>query len=150
MARPFGRSAIVGARSALARMLGQQLNFIGEPSTIMFRRADLQPFAPNFWSFAGINFTPYPWPSLPDRGKLSARLRRQLNVELLHIRDDGGGGAALIARGLASHEVDQIVDAVLKEWADVDPVLHHLHGVAREGFRGLPGWTAGRRAALWT
>jgi len=54
--RPLGRSAIVGARSALARMLGCRLNFIGEPSTAMFRRADMEPFAPNFWSFAGTNF----------------------------------------------------------------------------------------------
>jgi len=57
--RPIGRSAIVGARTALARMLGYRLNFIGEPSTVMFRKADLEPFTSNFWSFwsfAGTNF----------------------------------------------------------------------------------------------
>ncbi len=40
--RPIGRSAIVGARSALARMLGYRLNFIGEPSTVMFRKSELE------------------------------------------------------------------------------------------------------------
>jgi glycosyltransferase involved in cell wall biosynthesis/predicted SAM-dependent methyltransferase len=54
--RPMGRSAIVGARSALARMLGCRLNFIGEPSTVMFRKSELEPFTPNFWSVAGTNF----------------------------------------------------------------------------------------------
>jgi glycosyltransferase involved in cell wall biosynthesis/predicted SAM-dependent methyltransferase len=54
--RPIGRSAIVGARSALARMLGYRLNFIGEPSTAMFRKSELETFTPNFWSVAGTNF----------------------------------------------------------------------------------------------
>ncbi len=54
--RPVGRSAIISARTALARMLGFRVNFIGEPSTVMFRKADLDVFAPDFWSFAGTNF----------------------------------------------------------------------------------------------
>ena len=54
--RPIGRSAIIGARSALARMLRFRLNFIGEPSTVMFRKSELETFTPNFWSVAGTNF----------------------------------------------------------------------------------------------
>jgi len=39
--RPVGRSAVIGARSTIARMLAHQLNFIGEPSTVMFRKRDV-------------------------------------------------------------------------------------------------------------
>jgi glycosyltransferase involved in cell wall biosynthesis/predicted SAM-dependent methyltransferase len=54
--RPVGRSAIISARSAIARMLAHQVNFIGEPSTVMFRKRDVESIAPNFWSLAGHNF----------------------------------------------------------------------------------------------
>lgn len=54
--RPVGRSAIIGARSTIAHMLAHQRNFIGEPSTAMFRKADVEAVAPNFWSLAGHNF----------------------------------------------------------------------------------------------
>ena len=54
--RPVGRSSIIDGRSVIARVLGQQLNFIGEPSTVMFRKADAEAVAPNLWSLGGINF----------------------------------------------------------------------------------------------
>ena len=37
-------------------MLRKQQNYIGEPSTAMFRRADIQEIAPDFWTLGGINF----------------------------------------------------------------------------------------------
>jgi predicted SAM-dependent methyltransferase len=37
-------------------MLRRQRNYIGEPSTTMFRRADIREIAPNFWTLGGINF----------------------------------------------------------------------------------------------
>jgi predicted SAM-dependent methyltransferase len=54
--RPVGRSSLVSGRSAIAEMLRTQLNFIGEPSTVMFRRLDVESMAPSFWSLGGINF----------------------------------------------------------------------------------------------
>jgi len=54
--RPVGRSSIISGRSAIARLLSQKLNFIGEPSTVMFRKADIETAAPDFWSLGGINF----------------------------------------------------------------------------------------------
>ena len=37
-------------------MLRKQQNYVGEPSTAMFRRADIQEIAPDFWTLGGINF----------------------------------------------------------------------------------------------
>src|SRR5262249_38806520 len=54
--RPVGRSTIVSARSTMASMLARHLNFIGEPSTVMFRKADVESILPSFWSLAGVNF----------------------------------------------------------------------------------------------
>lgn len=53
--RPVGRSSIISGRSAIACMLSRELNFIGEPSAAMFRRADIETAAPDFWSLGGIN-----------------------------------------------------------------------------------------------
>ena len=62
--RPVGRSSIISGRSAIARVLSQELDFdgtachafIGEPSTVMFRKADIETATPDFWSLGGINF----------------------------------------------------------------------------------------------
>ncbi len=54
--RPVGRSAIISGRSAIARVLAQETNFIGEPTTVMFRKLDAEVAAPNFWSLGGTNF----------------------------------------------------------------------------------------------
>ena len=63
--RPVGRSSIISGRSAIARVLSQELDFkmgtpvhalIGEPSTVMFRKADIEAATPDFWSLGGINF----------------------------------------------------------------------------------------------
>jgi hypothetical protein len=64
--RPVGRSSIISGRSAIARVLSQELDcaggpgsvhaLIGEPSTVMFRKADIETATPGFWSLGGINF----------------------------------------------------------------------------------------------
>ena len=54
--RPVGQSSIISGRSAIARVLSQELDFIGEPSTAMFRKADIETAAPDFWSLGGIDF----------------------------------------------------------------------------------------------
>jgi predicted SAM-dependent methyltransferase len=38
------------------QMLRNQQNYVGEPSTVMFRRADIGQIAPDFWTLGGINF----------------------------------------------------------------------------------------------
>ncbi len=54
--RLVGRSSIISGRSAIARVLSQELDFIGKPSAVMFRKADIETAAPDFWSLGGINF----------------------------------------------------------------------------------------------
>jgi len=54
--RPVGRNAVVSGRSAIARVLAHETNFIGEPSTVMFRKLDAEAAAPNFWSLGGTDF----------------------------------------------------------------------------------------------
>ena len=39
------------------QMLRRQRNFIGEPSTVLFRRQDIQDLLPDFWTLGGINLT---------------------------------------------------------------------------------------------
>ncbi|MGH7742162.1 MAG: glycosyltransferase, partial [Candidatus Eiseniibacteriota bacterium] len=72
--RPVQQDSIIDGVSAIRAMLESGLNFIGEPSTTMFRRADLAPTQPNILSFAGreaigtVDVTM--WTNLLSRGDL--------------------------------------------------------------------------------
>jgi hypothetical protein len=51
--RPVGVDSLISGRSATHRMLSTSINFIGEPSTYLWRRDDLAPNRPNYVSIAG-------------------------------------------------------------------------------------------------
>ena len=46
----------VGGAWLIDEMLRRQHNYVGEPTTAMFRRADIQEITPDFWTLGGINF----------------------------------------------------------------------------------------------
>jgi len=54
--RPVSEDSRVGGAWLIDQMLRRQLNFLGEPSTVLFRRADIQEILPDFWTLGGINF----------------------------------------------------------------------------------------------
>ncbi len=64
--------AVIGGLGLLDRMLRTQTNVVGEPTTVMFRRADLAGNTPHIMSFAGRaapkNGDTYMWTSLLTRG----------------------------------------------------------------------------------
>lgn len=51
--RPVARDSWIDGLSLAGVMLGTRANFVGEPSTVMFRRADLAGTRPHILSFAG-------------------------------------------------------------------------------------------------
>jgi predicted SAM-dependent methyltransferase len=51
--RPVAEDSLVRGTSMAARMLGRRMNFVGEPSTVMFRKQDLEGTRPHILSFAG-------------------------------------------------------------------------------------------------
>jgi glycosyltransferase involved in cell wall biosynthesis len=53
--RPVRESSIVDGRSAIDVLLRQQMNFIGEPSTTMFRKEDVAEAEPHFTSIFGLD-----------------------------------------------------------------------------------------------
>ena len=51
--RPVEKDSIIDGPSLANAVLATQVNFIGEPSTVMFRKEDLLHNRPNILSFAG-------------------------------------------------------------------------------------------------
>ncbi len=72
--RPVTRDAIIDGVSAANAVLALLRNFIGEPSTVMFRRRDVLQIEPDLWCFAGrraeVNADVTLWLSLLSRGDL--------------------------------------------------------------------------------
>jgi hypothetical protein len=54
--RPVAEDSQVSGAWLIDEMLRRQQNFLGEPSTVLFRRADIQELLPDFWALGGINF----------------------------------------------------------------------------------------------
>ncbi|HET6148966.1 MAG TPA: glycosyltransferase [Polyangia bacterium] len=55
--RPVAEDSRVSGAWLIDQMLRRHLNFIGEPSTVLFRRADIQELVPDFWAVGGLDFT---------------------------------------------------------------------------------------------
>lgn len=53
--RPVRESSVVEGRSAIDALLRQQMNFVGEPSTTMFRKEDIVEAEPHFTSVFGLD-----------------------------------------------------------------------------------------------
>ena len=108
--RPVGVSSVVTGPSAIARILRTSTNYIGEPSTTMFRRADLASIRPNFWSVGGVNLHGNGdvslWINLLARGHL-AYLAESLSSFRVHPNQEQRSGdvvsMALIAWQRAAH-----------------------------------------------
>jgi predicted SAM-dependent methyltransferase/glycosyltransferase involved in cell wall biosynthesis len=73
-ARPVMEDSLIKGTSAAASMVKRCLNFIGEPTTAMFRREDLETNKPNILSFAGrkyvFNVDVAMWMNLLSKGDL--------------------------------------------------------------------------------
>jgi glycosyltransferase involved in cell wall biosynthesis/predicted SAM-dependent methyltransferase len=54
--RPVADDSRVNGSWLIDEMLRNQQNFIGEPSTVLFRRTDIQEIVPDFWALGSINF----------------------------------------------------------------------------------------------
>ncbi len=52
--RIVGEPAVIQGPRALQKLIGEQLNYIGEPSTAMFRRADLSGTLPHIFAVGGV------------------------------------------------------------------------------------------------
>lgn len=52
--RPVRFDTIINGASAINNMIKTRSNWIGEPTTVMFRRADIRPDEPDLLSFAGL------------------------------------------------------------------------------------------------
>jgi glycosyltransferase involved in cell wall biosynthesis len=68
------RDSIIPGSLAIRRMLERQINFIGEPTTALFRRADINRTRPDIMSFGGrrvlANLDVAMWLNLMSRGDL--------------------------------------------------------------------------------
>jgi glycosyltransferase involved in cell wall biosynthesis len=54
-ARPVAEDSRLDGRSVISQMLGRSLNFIGEPSTVLFRRSDIDELLPSLWALGGLS-----------------------------------------------------------------------------------------------
>ncbi len=54
--RVVAEDSRVSAAWLIDNMLRRQENFIGEPSTVLFRRADVEELLPDFWALGGLDF----------------------------------------------------------------------------------------------
>lgn len=72
--RIVGEPSVIRGVRALQKLIGEQLNYIGEPSTAMFRRADLAGTTPHIFAVAGVetrsNIDVSMWCTLLAKGDL--------------------------------------------------------------------------------
>jgi len=90
--RPVVRDSWVEGPELASAMLGSGINFIGEPTTVMFRAEDIRDIAPDTFSFAGVqyfaNIDMLMWMNLLSRGN-AIYLVDSLSSFRLHPQQDG-------------------------------------------------------------
>lgn len=142
--RPVSDDAIVAGPSAVASMVGGDSNWIGEPTSTMFRRTDIDPEEPDLFSFAGrkapasVDMTL--WTHLLSRGDL-CYLVESLSSFRQHPgqrqRDPG-----FKPRGLAA--VAQLRDDARR----MGLLIEHGRALRWQPISQKPWWSQGTLAAL--